>query len=409
MPRPIKIVRMISRLNTGGPAIHTVLLTHGLDGERFSSLLVTGVVDPAEGDMTYYADRMGVTPVVVPELGRTVAWRSDLVALVRLFRLLRREQPDIVHTHTAKAGGLGRVAAVAHNAVARLTGGRRAVLVHTFHGHIFHGYFGRLVSRALVIAERLAALVTARVVTVSDSVKRELVERYRICPEHKVSVVPLGIDFEWTAALEDRAGVLRQAYGIPRDAVVLGVVGRLTAIKNHALLLSSLSLVRRANIATLILGDGELRSDLERAVERHGLQGSVFFTNWMQDPAAMYADVDIVCLTSNNEGTPVALIEAMAAGRPFVATRVGGVPDLAVGEPTLAEPGVQVYANGILVPPNDPAALAAGIRYLVDRPGMRRAMGAVGQAAALKTFSRERLVTDMETMYLALLEGRRRH
>ena len=405
---PIKVVRMISRLNTGGPAIHTVLLTRGLDAQRFTSRLVTGVVGPTEGDMSYYADRMGVTPVVVPELGRTVAWRSDLVALVRLFRLLRREQPDIVHTHTAKAGGLGRIAAVAHNVVARLTGRRPAILVHTFHGHIFHGYFGRLVSRALVVAERLAALATARVVTVSESVKRDLVERYRICPEPKVTVVPLGIDFEWTAALEDRAGRLRETYGIPRDAVVLALVGRITAIKNHSLLVSSLSLVRRANIATLILGDGELRSELERAVQQHGLRGSVFFTKWMQDPATMYADVDIVCLTSNNEGTPVALIEAMAAGRPFVATRVGGVPDLALGEAVVAERGVEVYANGILVPPNDPEALAAGIRYLVDRPAMRQAMGAVGQAAALKTFSKERLVTDMEAMYLALLDERRR-
>ena len=405
---PIKVVRMISRLNTGGPAIHTVLLTRGLDAQRFTSRLVTGVVGPTEGDMSYYADRMGVTPVVVPELGRTVAWRSDLVALVRLFRLLRREQPDIVHTHTAKAGGLGRIAAVAHNVVARLTGRRPAILVHTFHGHIFHGYFGRLVSRALVVAERLAALATARVVTVSESVKRDLVERYRICPEPKVTVVPLGIDFEWTAALEDRAGRLRETYGIPRDAVVLALVGRITAIKNHSLLVSSLSLVRRANIATLILGDGELRSELERVVQQHGLRGSVFFTKWMQDPATMYADVDIVCLTSNNEGTPVALIEAMAAGRPFVATRVGGVPDLALGEAVVAERGVEVYANGIHVPPNDPEALAAGIRYLVDRPAMRQAMGAVGQAAALKTFSKERLDTDMEAIYLALLHERRR-
>ena len=398
---PIKVVRMISRLNTGGPAIHTVLLTRGLDAQRFTSCLVTGVVGPTEGDMSYYADRMGVTPVVVPELGRTVAWRSDLVALVRLFRLLRREQPDIVHTHTAKAGLLARLAAL-------LAVRPRPKLVHTFHGHIFHGYFGRLVSRALVVAERLAALATARVVTVSESVKRDLVERYRICPEPKVTVVPLGIDFEWTAALEDRAGRLRETYGIPRDAVVLALVGRITAIKNHSLLVSSLSLVRRANIATLILGDGELRSELERVVQQHGLRGSVFFTKWMQDPATMYADVDIVCLTSNNEGTPVALIEAMAAGRPFVATRVGGVPDLALGEAVVAERGVEVYANGILVPPNDPEALAAGIRYLVDRPAMRQAMGAVGQAAALKTFSKERLVTDMEAMYLALLDERRR-
>jgi glycosyltransferase involved in cell wall biosynthesis len=399
-----RIVRVIARLNTGGPAIHTVLLSAGLDDERWSSRLVTGVVDAGEGDMTYFAHEHGVRPTVVAELGRRPDPTADLRALGKLVALFWRERPDIVHTHTTKAGALGRAAALVYNAAALLGGRRRARIVHTFHGHLFHGYFSAPVSRGLLWGERALARVSDRIITVSQSVKADLVDRYRVCAEGKVTVVPLGFDFAWVGRLDEQVGVLRREFGVPRGAVVIGVVGRLTEIKNHALLFSALARMKRDNMRALILGDGELRADLEAVVADLCLEGEVVFTGWQRDPARMFADLDIVCLTSRNEGTPVALIEAMAAGRPFVATQVGGVADLMVGEPSPHPAGFDVYANGILTRPDDPDGLEAALTHLAARPDLRRAMGAVGQAAVLKRFGKERLVEEMEAIYAELLD-----
>lgn len=401
--QPTKILRIIARLNAGGPAIHTILLTQGLNGDRFTSRLVTGVVNSTEGDMEYYAEQMKVVPVVIPELGRDPAVGKDLKAFFRLYRLMRAEWPDVIHTHTTKAGILGRLAGLLYNFIARITGRSPAKLVHTFHGHIFHEYFSPFWSRLLVVAEMLLARVTHRIIAVSELVKRDLVERYRICPAGKVTVVSLGLDFSWVNALDDHSGSLRAEYGVSSDAIVIGIVGRLTLIKNHGLLLSSLRLVRRDDVKVFVLGDGELRTKLERSVRDLGLEGSVIFTGWQRDPARIYTDLNIVCLTSRNEGTPVALIETMAAGRPFVATRVGGVPDLMVGEGTKHAEGFEVFANGVLVPPDDPPALASALRYLAERPDLRRAMGSVGQAAVLKRFSKDRMLQEIESIYAELL------
>jgi glycosyltransferase involved in cell wall biosynthesis len=405
--RGIRVVRIIARLNTGGPAIHTVLLTAGLQGNGWRSRLVTGAVDPGEGDMAYFAEAHGVHPEIVPGLGRRVDFAGDFRALARLVRILWRERPDIVHTHTTKAGALGRVAAVAYNAVAPLAGRRRAKLVHTFHGHVFHGYFSPLISGILVRGERLLARLTDRVLTVSESVKSDLVERYRVCPAARVTVVPLGFDFGWLKRLDAETGAVRRRFGVPASAVVVGAVGRLTEIKNHGLLFSALSRMKRDNIRALILGDGELRADLESNARALGLDGDVVFTGWHTDPAAMFADLDVVCLTSRNEGTPVALIEAMAAGRPFVATNVGGVVDLMAGEPRRHPEGFEVYDNGILTPPDDADALAAALRFLIDGPELRGAMGTAGQAFVLRRFGKERLLEDIGALYTALVADRK--
>lgn len=397
------VVRIIARLNTGGPAIHTILLTRGLNAERYRSLLVTGVVDPTEGDMGYYAEAMNVVPVVIPELGRRVGIGGLVRAFRRLCGVIWREQPAIIHTHTATAGILGRIGGVLLNVWARLTGRRPAKLVHTFHGHVFHGYYSPMRSRVLVLLERLLARMSHRIITVSEAVKRDLVERYRICPAEKVTVVPLGLDFSWVHRLDEHAGALRSEFGVSRSAVTIGLVGRMTAIKNHALLLAALARLPDDGARVLLIGDGELRSELEQRIQELGLQRRILLTGWQREPAKIYADLDIVCLTSRNEGTPVALIEAMAAGKPFVATRVGGVEDLVVGDGVLHDEGFEVFANGILVPSDDPSALAAALGYLIGRPELRGAMGAVGEAAVMKSFSHDRLLHEMESIYDALL------
>ena len=401
--RPVRIVRVIARLNTGGPAIHTVLLTAGRDGNGWHTRLVTGTVDAGEGDMTYFAEAHGVRPEIVRGLGRRVDFAGDVRALARLVRILWRERPDIVHTHMTKAGLLGRVAAVLYNVLAPLAGRRRARVVHTFHGHLFHGYFSAGISAILVRGERVLARLTDRIITVSEAVKSDLVDRYRVCRGDRVTVVPLGFDFSWVDRLEAERGVVRRRFGVPPSAVVVGAVGRLTEVKNHGLLFSALSRMKRDNMRALILGDGELRADLESTARALGLHGDIVFTGWHTDPASMFADLDVVCLTSRNEGTPVALIEAMAAGRPFVATNVGGVVDLMLGDPCKHPAGFEVWNNGILIPPDDADALAAALTTLVECPELRRTMGAAGQAWVLERFGKERLLAEMETVYAALL------
>ena len=401
--RPVQVVRLIARLNTGGPAIHTVLLTEGLNAGDFSSTLVTGVVSPGEGDMGPFAAERGVSPIVIPELQRDPKPLDDLRAFVKICRIVFAARPDIIHTHTAKAGALGRMAGLIYNVCALLTGRPRAVICHTFHGHLFHGYFPWWVSTLLVLGERVLARVTDRVITVSEQMKHELTRVYRICPERKCAVVPVGLDLDWARKLPAIRGRLKTEVGVPSDCLAVGIVGRLTAIKNHELFLEAAKECRVPAARFFVIGDGERRAELKALSDRLGLDGRVVFTGWQHGPAKIYADLDIVCLTSTNEGTPLALIETMAAGKPFVATKVGGVRDLMVGEGTLHPPGLEVFSNGILVTPGRSEVLGAALEFLAARPDVRQAMGASGQSFVRERFSVERLVSRMESLYLDLL------
>lgn len=407
-PQSAKILRLIARLNTGGPAIHTVLLTQGLNGGRFCSRLVTGMVSPGEGDMGYYAESRGVVPIVIPEMGRDPSPWNDLRAFWKLYRLFSAEKVDIIHTHTAKAGGLGRLAGVLYNlGRAFAGGGRKARLIHSFHGHIFRGYFSPLKSRVLVLVERLLATMTDRIIAVSEQVKRDLVEVYKICPEEKVTVIPLGLDFSWVDGIERHRGALRREFLVPPDCVAVGIIGRLTGIKNHRMFVFAAQIMKGRNIHSFIIGDGEGREGVVRLVREMGLEDRIALTGWCQDVARIYADLDIVCLTSLNEGTPVVLIEAMAAGLPFVATDVGGVRDLMVGMAAPHPEGFSVFANGILTPGDEPAVLAAALSFLVDRPELRREMGNAGRQWVRARYSHVRLLRDVEALYENLLASER--
>ncbi len=380
-PRPIRVLRVIARLNVGGPAVHVALLTARLGPPAFHSTLVCGQVGPHEGDMAYYARSLGVQPLVIPELGRELHPLRDLRTLLTLYRLIRRLRPDVVHTHTAKAGFVGRVAAWLAGV---------PVIVHTFHGHVFHGYFSPARTRLFLALERLAARLSDAIVTLSDGLRDELVETYHIAARDKVRVLPLGLDLQRYAGTPRKAGACRAAWGIPPGAPLVGIVGRLVPIKNHALFLQAAARVRAAlpDAHFLVVGDGETRPQVEAAVESLGLCGAVTFTGWQQDLAPIYSDLDLLVVSSHNEGTPVSAIEALAAGCPVVATAVGGVPDLLEGG-----------ALGALVPPGDAPALAEAIlRALRHPPDVRGA-----QAAMLSRFSIDRLARDLEELYRELL------
>ncbi len=388
-PRPIRIARVIARLNIGGPAQHTVLLTAGLDPTRFVTTLITGVVGRAEGDFTEAARARGVNPVVIPELGRSIRPARDLAALVKLIRLFRRLRPDIVHTHTAKAGTLGRLAA----RIARVP-----ATVHTFHGHVLDGYFSPAVTRAFLGVERLLARLTDRLVTVSPRLRTELLAMGIGRPE-QVEVIPLGLDLERFRRAGPVAPALRGSLGLEPGTFLLGIVGRLVPIKDHASLFQAVALLQPqdppAHLA--VIGDGEERLRLEAIASRLGLDRRIHFLGWRTDLETILQELDVVICASKNEGTPVALIEAMAAGVPVVSTDVGGVADLiAHGE------------TGWLVRPGDPPSLAHAIRRLLGDQGLRARLAAAGRPVALERHGVAGLIRRVEALYAAVVAGKQR-
>lgn len=386
----IRVLRIIARINVGGPALHTAALSW-LDPERFQTLVVHGSLARGEDDMSDLLDGVPAEVSVVPELGRTLRPWHDTVALTKLLRLMMRYRPHIIHTHTAKAGALGRVAATMFR---RLAWGHTCRVLHTFHGHVFHGYFSPMKSWAALMTERRLAGVSDRIITLSEQLKTELVSRFRIAPAEKVVVVPLGLDLE-PFSRAPRDGQFRTSLGIGTDTFVIACVGRLVPIKNHRLLLQTARLLRASghdNFVVLIVGGGELQEYLEQEAIALDVAQHVRFLGWRRDLPALYGGTDMAVLTSRNEGTPVSLIEAMAAGLPVVSTNVGGVPDV-----------VQDQKTGYLVSPGDARGLAQAIGSLDGNPDRRRALGEAGRKRALELFTRERLLSRIASLYESLL------
>lgn len=385
-PRKLKVARIIARLNIGGPAIHVCSLHQKLYPE-FETLLATGRLDAGEADMSYLLQsERGV--VWVSTMSRPVRLASDFATFVRIWRLLRREQPDIVHTHTAKAGTVGRAAALLAGV---------PVIVHTYHGHIFRGdYFGPLLTRVFLGIERLLNRFTTQIVTVSESQARELAEEFQVAPRRQIAVLPNGYDFSRYPDLASR-DALRRAWGISDEQTLVVWAGRMVPVKNLALLVE---IVRRARtnskVRFVIAGGGSEEAMVERALA--GCE-NVRLIGWSRDMTGLWSAADIALLTSRNEGTPSSLIEAMAAGKPFITTAVGGVMDLLVGKPQ-AEEEPRQYGNGFTF--DSAAGAVRAISLLADHSELARSMGAAGRQFALRTYSVERLVDDMRALYYKL-------
>jgi len=391
----MKVLYVVTRLNIGGPARHVVTLGGGLAARGVDTLLVHGRVDDTEGSFDHLPRERGLRTLRLDELGRSVRWGSDTVAFLRLLRLIFAEKPDVVHTHTAKAGALGRVAAAVYNVTRRRR--RRCVVVHTFHGHVFIAYFGPIRTHLIRIVERGLSRITDRVVALSAIQKNELVRRFGVAVEQRVSVVPLGLELDplLQISLDHRDG--RQAFGFDRSDRVIGYVGRFVPIKGLESLVRAFAIVagRVANVKLLLVGDGERREPLEALADALGVGPMTVFAGWREDLAAVYGAIDVVAVTSLNEGTPVALVEAMAAGRPVVATAVGGVPDVVVDGVT-----------GFLVPTADPARVADALERLVRDAALARQMGDAGRRHALQ-FHADRLVSTVHDLYQTELRLKR--
>lgn len=367
-------MRVITRLNVGGPARQALLLTRFLEPE-YETTLVAGTPTAAEGELTDPEVEVTRLPLV-----RQIAPPDDIRAFNGLRGLVAHEHPKIIHSHMAKAGALARLAA-------RGTG-RNVRTVHTFHGHVFEGYFGPLIERGFIEVERRLARRTDALIAISPEIRDQLLE-LRIGRPEQYRVIPLGFDLTPLLGVSSPTGRLRQASGVGTNDPLIGIVGRLTAIKNHALLFSALE--RMPDVHCVVLGDGELRAELERLVERLRLTDRVHFLGWWLDVPSAMSDLDVVVLTSRNEGTPVSLIEALAAARPAVATDVGGVRFV-----------VKDGASGLVVPPDDPEALAAAILRLSDDKVLRETMGARGREDVASLFGRERLLKDIRALYMEL-------
>jgi glycosyltransferase involved in cell wall biosynthesis len=404
----MKVIRIIARLNVGGPARHVVWLTAGLPEEEFEQLLVTGVVPEGEDDMSYFAKDNGVAPLIIPQMSRELS-PKDAVTLWKLYRLFLKEKPDIIHTHTAKAGTAGRIAGFLYRwlTIKTLIGKPRPVrFVHTFHGHVFHSYYGNAKTKIfLAIEKTLAHLVTNKIIVLSEQQRGEINGDFKVGKANQFAIVPLGIDLSVFKDSNTRRQVLRNEIGAGEDEILIGIVGRLTEIKNHSLFIRIAARVKELKpgerIRFLVIGDGHLRTKLEDEARALDLKDTVFFLGERSDPQNFYPALDIVALTSRNEGTPLTLIEAMANARPVISTSVGGVVDL-LGE-EISKNSFVLCERGVRAPSDDAESFAQGLLYLIENENLRLETGKRGEDFILKHYSKERLLEDIKKLYRDLM------
>ena len=443
----MRIVRIIARLNVGGPARHVAWLTAALSRAGHESVLVSGVVAAGEDDMSYFAAGLGVEPLIIPEMSREIS-PKDALTIWKLYRLLVRLKPDIVHTHTAKAGTAGRIAGMLYRWLtpsALLGRPRPCRFVHTYHGHVFHSYYGALKTRIFLGIERaLARLSTDRIVVISPQQLREIHDEFRVGRREQFAVIPLGLETEVFDGWENRRRAARARFGAGEtdDVLLVGIVGRLTEVKNHRLFLEAAARTKRTRdeerhdeeehrqknekpssagvddgdgraprVRFVVIGDGHLRRELEEYARTLGLdEEDVTFTGTLRDPENFYAALDVVALTSLNEGTPLTLIEAMASARAVAATAVGGVTDLlgeefGAGSLPEREGGYRICERGVRVASGDAAGMASALLRLASDAELRRWLGARGRAYVEREFSVRRLVADVTKLYEELAES----
>lgn len=370
-----RILRLITRLNIGGPAIQALSLTRAFALE-YDTTLGAGYAAPNEGEMTDPA-----VDVVHLPLTRPISPLRDMAAYRAVARLIRSERPEILHTHMAKAGAIGRLAANRHAPETRT--------VHTFHGHVLEGYFRPAVSEAFLRVERRLAKHTDALVAVSQEVRDDLLN-LGIGNAQKWRVIPLGFDLSSFLEVDAPRGELRRTFGIGPDELVIGALGRFAPVKDHALLLEATA--RLDGVHLILLGDGETRPGLVARAGDRDLVGRVHFAGWKRNVADALSDMDVVAVTSLNEGTPVSLIEALASGRSVVATRVGGVASV-----------VDHGETGLLVDSRDPGDISDALETLLRDADLRRRFGIEGRSRMVDRFGFERLVRDIGTLYTELL------
>ena len=372
----------------GGPTYNATFLTRFLSDD-FETLLVGGMPEEDETDSLHILKQYGIEPLLIKEMKRQPSFFQDRAAYKKLKNIMAEFKPDIVHTHASKAGALGRRAA---NSLGI------SVVLHTFHGHVFHSYFGTFKTKIYKAIERGLASKSSGIIAISEIQKKELTQIHNICEESKIKVIPLGFDLSrFNAAKNEFRESTREEFGILENEVAVAIVGRLVPVKNHLLFINALGNVIKdltVPVKVFIVGDGSERSNIEEAVQ--SLPKSpllkIKLTSWIQDIAKFNAGMDFICLTSNNEGTPVSLIEAQAANIPVVTTDVGGVRDIVLEGET-----------GFIVPKNDVASLSDKMRLLIEDEKLRKKMSQNGWTFVEHKFHYTTLVKNMEEYYHSLI------
>jgi glycosyltransferase involved in cell wall biosynthesis len=400
--KKIKILRVVSRLNIGGPTLNVKYLTEGLDSGIYDTRLVSGTISPNEGDMSYITRFNRDIKIDVPELQREINIIKDTIALVKILKIVFNYRPDIIHSHTSKAGTIARCAATLYNLFSR----KKAIVVHTYHGHVLEGYFSNLKSKLVVFIEKLLARITDAIIAISCTQKWELTEKYHLASAEKVHTINLGFDLSRFLKIRDK-GTLRSTFDVDDRIPVIGIVGRLAPIKNHRLFLDAAKLIveryKDKAIRFAIIGDGELKDSLKAYAQTIGIEHDVIFYGWEKNIERIYADLDILVLTSNNEGTPVSIIESMAASVPVVTTGVGGVKDLLgrIETRVAIKDGFSICERGILCPKGNATAVADGIQYLIESDNQ----DLINKASeyVFENYTEKRLIERIENLYINLI------
>jgi glycosyltransferase involved in cell wall biosynthesis len=388
-----KVLRIINRFNIGGPTYNAAFLTKFISDD-YETLLVGGLPEKDESDSLHILEDYGVKPLLIPEMKRIPNFRSDREAYRKIKQIIEEFQPDIVHTHAAKAGALGRKAAKACGV---------PVIVHTFHGHVFHSYFGKAKTLLYKIIERRLAKISTGIIAISPIQKEELSSTHGICSANKIKVIPLGFDLlKFRENLEEKRGETRKKWKLEENEVAVAIIGRLAPIKNHGLFLDAIEICAKRGVKArfFIVGDGQERTAIEQRAKEleKNYDLKIELTSWIKDIATFNAGMDIICLSSDNEGTPVSLIEAQASSVPVISTDVGGVKDiLSEGE------------TGFVVPKKNPEAFSEKLQFLIENKEIRLKMSQNGWNFVRDKFHYTTLVKNMEDYYAELIEKTRKN
>ena len=393
----VRVLRILNRFNVGGPMHNATFLTKHLEPE-FKTKLIAGKKLNSEATSEYMLKEHNIDYLILENMSRSLSLTNDLRSFMEIKKIIKEYKPHIVHTHASKSGALGRLAAILSGV---------PMIIHTFHGHIFHSYFGKLKTYFYLFIERFLASKSSAIIAISDLQKDELVNTFNICSPSKMKVIPLGFDLErfQEDKLKNRSS-FRNEFNLRDECIAIGIVGRLTAIKNQELFLKSIKEVMRNSkklIKVFLIGDGEDKNKLQNLCKElnmpfsnrysDGKNALVYFTSWRQDMEKVYAGLDIVALTSLNEGTPVTLIEAQAANKPIIATDVGGIRDIIIENET-----------GLLSKSDDLKGFVNNLVKLIDNDDLRDQLGRSGYDNVINKFSYKRLVSDMKSLYSKLLQ-----
>lgn len=384
---PIRVLRIINRFNVGGPVYNVTYLTKFLP-KSYETMLIGGCATSTEQDATYILESQGVEYEKLESMSRSIRFFNDLRTFFVLIKLIKSYKPTIVHTHASKAGALGRIAA-------KIMG--VPVIVHTYHGHVFQGYFNPLVTKLVILLERFLGRLSTKIITISPEQQQEIVYKFNIIPVEKTIVIPLGFDLKRFEESQTKRDELRYELGISDRQRAVAIVGRLAPIKNHRLFIDAAALVLREypnEFIFYVVGDGELKTEIKSYIENtHPIVNkNLVFTSWIADMTTLYPAMDMVCLTSINEGTPVSLIEAQASGVPVISTNVGGVKDI-----------VQANETGVIMEGNTAEELAKHLIQLHLNSSLRMKMSQNARNFVKEKFTYQRLVDDMDRLYKNLL------